>query len=480
MVAYPSQEAPVIPKETATRVLSAALRTGGDLAEIYVEDRRSLSLRLEESRLEQAVRGADRGAGVRVFFGDLVTYAYTDDLGEEDLLATAHAAAAAGSGSARSQVIDLARQPSPLQFPVLKPFETVDVAAKAEMLHGMDSTARSFDAHVSQVTASYVELRRQVSIFNSEGLHVEDDRHIVEVRAMVVAQKNGVLQRASGGFGGQMGMELFDTDDPVALGEDLAETAVKMLGARPAPAGEMTVVVNSGWGGVLFHEACGHAMEADFVSKGSSAYTGQVGQRIASPLISAVDDGTIPGRRGSLRFDDDGTPSSRTVLIEDGILQEYMWDLVEARRMKRGSTGNGRRQSFRHMPMPRMTNTYIAAGPHDPEEILRSVERGLYVRRLGGGQADIAKGDFVFSVTEGYLIEDGRMTAPVRGATLMGNGPKVLSEIDMVGTDFALDPGRGMCGKGQGARVSVGQPTVRIPRLTVGGTDKEISGMMGI
>jgi TldD protein len=221
-------------------------------------------------------------------------------------------------------------------------------------------------------------------------------------------------------------------------------------------------------------------MEADFVSKGSSAYTGLVGQQIASPLITAVDDGTIPGRRGSLRFDDDGTPSSRTVLIEDGILCEYMWDLVEARRMKRESTGNGRRQSFRHMPMPRMTNTYIAAGPYDPEEILRSVKRGLYVKRLGGGQADIAKGDFVFGVTEGYLIEDGVLTAPVRGATLMGNGPQVLSEIDMVGTDFALDPGMGTCGKGQSARVSVGQPTIRIPCLTVGGTDEEISGAVGI
>jgi TldD protein len=470
----------VIPKEIATRALSAALQTGGDLAEIYVEDRTSLSLRLEESNLEQATRGADRGVGVRVFFGDLVTYAYTDDLGEASLVATARAAAAAGSGSARSRTIDLTHRPSPLQFPVLKPFDSVEVAAKAKMLHRLDSTARGFDAHVSQVAASYVELRRQVWLYNSEGLHVEDDRHIVEVRAMVVAQKDGILQRASQGFGGQMGMELFDANDPGVLGHDLAKTAVKMLDAHPAPAGEMPVVVTNGWGGVLFHEACGHAMEADFVSKGSSAYTGQVGQRVASPLVTAVDDGTIAGRRGSVRFDDDGTPSSRTVLIEGGILQEYMWDLVEARRMRRESTGNGRRQSFRHMPMPRMTNTYIAAGPHDPEEILRSVDRGLYVCRLGGGQADIAKGDFVFSVTEGYLIEDGRVTAPVRGATLMGNGPKILSEIDMVGTDFALDPGQGMCGKGQGARVSVGQPTVRIPCLTVGGTDKGISGAMSM
>jgi TldD protein len=470
----------MIPKETANRVLSAALRTSGDLAEIYLEDRTSLSLRLEESKLEQAVRGADRGAGVRVLFGNLAAYAYTDDLREESLLETARAAAAAASGSGRAQVIDLTQRGSPLEFPVRKPFESLSVADKAQMLHRMDRAARGYDPHVSQVIAGYGELRRRVWLFNSDGLHVEDDRNIVEIRAMVLAQKNGVIQRASQGFGGQMGLELFDTNDPVALSNELAEAAVRMLDARPAPAGEMTVVMNSGWGGVLFHEACGHAMEADFVSKGSSAYTGMLGQQVASPLITAVDDGTIPGRRGSLRFDDDGTSSSRTVLIEEGVLKEYMWDLVEARRMKRESTGNGRRQSFRHMPIPRMTNTYIAAGPHDPQEIIRSVKKGLYVKRLGGGQADIAKGDFVFSVTEGYLVEDGKLTAPVRGASLMGNGPEVLSEIDMVGTDFALDPGMGMCGKGQGARVSVGQPTVRIPRLTVGGTDEEVAGVMGI
>ncbi len=469
----------MIPKETATKVLSAALCTGGDLAEIYVEDRTSLSLQLEESKLEGAVRGADRGAGVRVLFGNLAAYAYTDDLSKESLLKVAHAAAAAARGSGKSQVIDLTRRQSLLEFPVLRPFDSLSVADKAQMLHRMDEVARAYNPHVSQVIAGYGELRRRVWIFNSEGLYIQDDRYMVEVRVMVLAQKNGVIQRASQGFGGQMGMELFDANNPEAISRELAEAAVKMLDARPAPAGEMTVVINNGWGGVLFHEACGHAMEADCVSKGSSAYTGMVGQRVASPLITAVDDGTIPGRRGSLRFDDDGTPSSRTVLIEKGVLKEYMWDLVEARRMNRESTANGRRQSFRHVPIPRMTNTYIAAGPHDPEEIIRSVQKGLYVKRLGGGQADVAKGDFVFSVTEGYLIEDGKLTAPVRGATLMGNGPKVLSEIDMVGTDFALDPGRGRCGKGQWVRVSVGQPTVRIPRLTVGGTSEDISGAMG-
>ena len=470
----------MIPKETATKILAAALHTGGDLAEIYVEDRTLLNLRLEESKLEEAVRGADRGAGVRVLFGNLAAYAYTDDLSQKSLLQAARAAAAAASGSSKAQVIDLTHRPSPLEFPVAKPFESLSVTDKAQMLHLIDRTARGFDPHVSQVFATYGEMRRRVWIYNSEGLHVQDDRNMLEVKVMVLAQKNGIIQRARQGFGGQMGLELLDANDPVALSRELAGTAVQMLDAHPAPAGEMTVVINNGWGGVLFHEACGHAMEADFVSKGSSAYAGMLGQRVASPLITAVDDGTIPGRRGSLRFDDDGTPSSRTVLIEDGILREYMWDLVEARRMNRQSTGNGRRQSFRHMPLPRMTNTYIAAGPHDPQEIIRSVKKGLYVKRLGGGQANIAKGDFVFRVTEGYLIENGKLTTPVRGATITGNGPQVLSEIDRVGTDFALDPGIGMCGKGQSARVNVGQPTIRIPRLTVGGTDQEVSGTQGM
>jgi TldD protein len=294
----------------------------------------------------------------------------------------------------------------------------------------------------------------------------------------VTAQKGDVRQTMVGAIGGQMGLELLDRD-PVAAIEDAAASAVLMLDSRPAPAGEMTVVINNGWGGVLFHEACGHCMEADFITQGLSAYAGLVGERVGPDFLTAVDDGTIPGRRGSIRFDDEGTPSQRTVLIEDGILKEYMWDLTEARRMGRDSTGNGRRQSFRHMPMPRMTNTFIAAGPHDPEEIIRSVKKGLYAKKLGGGQVEIGRGDYVFAVVEGWLIEDGKLTAPVRGATLVGNGPDTLRQIDMIGTDEALDAGRGMCGKGQSARVSVGQPTVRVPKLTVGGTDREMTGMMG-
>ncbi|MBN1562479.1 MAG: TldD/PmbA family protein [Anaerolineae bacterium] len=461
----------MIPLELVTKTLAAALRSGGDLAEVYVEDRTSLNLTMEDSKIETALRGEDRGAGIRVFFGDLVTYAFTDDLSEASLIAAAHAAAAAAQGSSYVQVIDLTQRQSPLEFPIVKSFDSMTIADKTALLCRADEIARAYDPRVRQVLGGYQEVNRKVWIFNSEGLHVEDDRNIVELRASVVAQKDDVLQRSTIAFGGQKGLEILDEHEWDTEVRDTATTAVKMLDAKPCPAGEMTVVMPNGWGGVLFHEACGHQLEADFITKGASAYAGRIGEQVASPLISAVDDGTIPGRRGSLRFDDDGTPSQRTQLIEKGILKEYMWDLTEARRAGRAtSTGNGRRESFRHMPMPRMTNTYIDAGESDPDEIIAATKSGIYIKMMAGGQAELAKGDFVFSATEAYLIENGELTTPLRGATVMGNGPKVLTEIDMVGNDLALDPGIGTCGKGQAARVSVGQPTIRIPRVMVGGT----------
>jgi TldD protein len=465
----------MISQDLASKVIAAALAKGSDLAEVYIESRETLSLQLDDERVENANSGNDIGGGVRVFSGETAAYAYTDDLSEGALLDAAQAAASAVKGASQSQVIDLEQQKSSHTFPIEKPFETVSVASKSDLLRKMDSAARGFSREITQVEIFYGEIRRRVWIYNSEGVWAEDDRNILEFMVRITAQRNGNLQVLRSGIGGRVGLELIDQDDPVKLSEEVAQSAVQMLDSRPAPAGEMTVVITNGWGGVLFHEACGHAMEADFVSKGTSAYTGLKGEQIASPLISAIDDGTLPGRRGSMLFDDEGTPASRTVLIQDGILKEYMWDLAEARRVGHHSTGNGRRQSFRHIPMPRMTNTYIDAGPHDPEEIVRSVDKGLYVKRLGGGQADIARGDFVFSVTEGYLIENGEITAPVRGATLVGNGPHVLKQIDMVGSDLELDRGMGMCGKFQSARVGVGQPTIRVPKLTVGGTDRQSS-----
>ena len=463
----------MLPIETIQKVLSAALQNGGDLAEVYLENTETLNLTLDDGRLEKATQGDDIGGGVRVFYGDTAAYAYTDDLSEGALYNAARAAAAAARGSAEPRLtVDLSEAQSGLNFPIERPFTAMPTADKAAILRRMDQAARAYSPAIIQVQAGYAQTRRRMWVYNSDGVWAEDDRQILEVRAVVTAQRDGVRQTMSAGFGGQVGLELFDQHDSVAQIEDAAQSAVLMLEAKPAPAGEMAVVINNGWGGVLFHEACGHCMEADFITKGASAYTDLVGQKVGPDFLTAIDDGTIPNRRGSFRFDDEGTPSQRTVLIENGILKEYMWDMTEARRMGRGSTGNGRRQTFRHMPMPRMTNTFIDAGPHDPEEIIRSVKKGLYAKKLGGGQVEIGRGDYVFTVTEGYLIEDGKLTAPVRGATLVGNGPESLKMIDMIGSDMALDLGRGVCGKGQRARVSVGQPTVRIPKLTVGGTEQ--------
>ena len=461
----------MISQELASKVLAAAMRTGADLAEIYVEDTTQMTLSMQESKLERAIRGADRGAGVRVFFGNRVTYAYTDDLSEESLLNAANTAAAAGNGSSGVQMIDLTTKDSPLQYPIEKPFDTMSIAEKADLLRRVDEKARAYSSRVRQVMPLFREKHRRMWLYNTEGVMVDDDRSYAEFMVNVTAEKDGVLQSSMEAFGGRTGLELFDNNDAIAAADKAAATAVKMLDARPCPAGEMTVVICNGWGGVLFHEACGHQMEADFITKGTSAYTGRVGEQVANPIITAIDDGTIPGRRGSLRFDDDGVEARRNVLIDKGVLVDYMWDKVEARREGRESTGNGRRESFRHMPMPRMTNTYIDAGPHDPQEIIESVKKGIYIQSMAGGQADIARGDYVFNATEAYLIEDGKLTAPVRSATVAGNGPKTLESIDMVGTDLALDAGFGMCGKGQAARVSVGQPTVRIPVANVGGTD---------
>ena len=462
----------MLPIESIRRVLDTSLKNGGDLAEVYLENTERLSLKLDEGRLEQATQGNDIGGGVRVFYGNTAAYAYTDDLSEGSLLEAAEAASAAARGTNQMRVsLDLTKQESPITSQVKRPFEQMSTQEKADILREMDQVTRQHSQHIVSVQCGYTETRRQVWIYNSDGVWAEDERAFLEFQGQVTAQKGDVRQSSATGIGGQTGLEFLNDRDPVQMMPDAADTALLMLDARPAPAGEMPVVITNGWGGVLFHEACGHCMEADFVTKGASAYAGLVGEKVGPEFLTAIDDGTIPGRRGTMRFDDEGMPTNRTVMIENGILKEYMWDLTEARRAGRASTGNGRRQSFRHMPMPRMTNTFIDAGPHDPQEIIRSVKKGLYAKKLGGGQVEIGRGDYVFTITEGWLIEDGKLTAPVRGATLVGNGPQTLRQIDMIGTDMSLDPGRGMCGKGQWARVSVGQPTVRVPKLTVGGTE---------
>jgi TldD protein len=460
----------MISRDIVRKVMSECLKNGGDLAEIYMEDRRSISLGLEDSKVEEAVKGTDRGAGIRIFYGNVAAYAYTDDVSQESLLGAAREAASAARGSSKARVLEFTRSRSSLDFPLEKGFGTMSETSKAQLLHDIDQMARGYDSRINQVRASYREQCRRVWIYNSEGHCAEDERNMIQVIIVAMAQKDTLVQRAVTAIGGQLGLELLDRQDPLTEAREAAESAIKMLDARSAPAGQTMVVMNRGWGGVLFHEACGHALEADFVNQGASIFTGRLGEQVASPLITLIDDSTLPTRRGSFRFDDDGTRSQETILIEKGVLTEYMWDLTQARRGGHHSTGNGRRQSFRYLPMPRMTNTFIASGESHPEEIIQSVKKGLYVKMLGGGQADVAKGDFVFSVDEGYLIEDGRLTAPVRGATLIGNGPEILKQIDMVGHDLELDKGLGVCGKGQRIPVSVGQPTLRIPRITVGGT----------
>ncbi|MEM7800671.1 MAG: TldD/PmbA family protein [Chloroflexota bacterium] len=462
----------MLPAETVQQLLGIALKNGGDLAEIYVENNQTLTLGLDDSRLEQAISGNDRGVGIRVFYGNSAAYAYTDDLSEKALAeAAAIAAAAAKGGSERRTAIDLTRRVSALDYPIEKPFDQLSIAEKGNFLRRIDAAGRRTDSRIVQVQTSYKETDRQVAIYNSDGVWAEDQRQIVEMRIQVTAKDGDVLQPNQTGFGGQKGLELFDQFEVEQVAREAAEGAIKMLDARPLSAGEMPVVISNGWGGVLFHEACGHCLEADFVMQGASPYANLIGERVGSDILNAIDDGTIPGRRGSLRFDDEGTPAARNVLIENGILKGYMWDLAEARRAGVAPSGNGRRESFRHLPLPRMTNTFIDAGPHEPEEIIRSVKKGLYAKNFGGGQVQLGRGDYVFSVTEGYLIENGKLTAPVKGITLLGNGPETLKLIDMIANDVSLDPGMGMCGKGQSARVSVGQPTLRVPKLTVGGTE---------
>lgn len=462
----------MLPIETVQRLLTIAKENGGDLAEVYLEEKRSLSLGLDDSRLENAISGNDRGIGIRVFYGNTAAYAYTDDLSETAIEEAARVAAAAAKGSSDPRVaIDLTKTESQLDYSIEKPAHTISIPEKGDLLRSIDRVGRQYDSRIVQVQASYRQLDRLVWIYNSEGVWVEDDRHMVEIRMQMTAQDGSTLQPNTSGFGGQVGLELFDQVNIETIAHETAEGAIRLLDARPIPAGEMPVVITNGWGGVLFHEACGHCLEADFVNQGGSPYAGQIGERVGPDFMTAIDDGTIPGRRGSIRFDDEGTPAARNVLIENGVLKGYLWDMAEARRMGVESSGNGRRESFRHMPLPRMTNTFIDAGPHDPEEIIRSVKKGIFAKNFGGGQVQLGRGDYVFSVTEGYLIEDGKLTAPLKGITLLGNGPDTLKSIDMIGNDLALDPGMGMCGKGQSARVSVGQPTVRVPKLTVGGTE---------
>jgi TldD protein len=453
------------------QVLGEALATGGDFAEVYVEDSRASSIVLEDDRLERLSFGRDRGAGVRVVVGEVTGYAYTDDLTRLSLLDTARIARAVARAASRSEAVRLARRSAASTLVVHQPPGEAPEERKVDLVLRANTAAREAGAEVRQVTIRYGESAQRVQIANSEGLLVEDERLELQLVVAVTAQRNELLQVGRRARGGQLGLELFEAHPPEAIAREAARAALEMLDARPTPAGRMPVVITNGWGGVLFHEAVGHGLEADHVVRDSSVYKDKVGQSVAQPFVTLIDDATIPGHRGSYRFDDEGCPSRRTVLVEDGVLRGYLSDRASARRLGVSSTGNGRRQSFQHLPVPRMSNLFIENGTTSPDQIIADTSDGLFVVSLGGGQVDPARGEFVFSVTEGYRIEGGRLADPVRGATIAGNSFDVLAGIDLVGNDFALDPGLGNCGKlGQSVPVGVGQPTLRVGQMLVGGT----------
>lgn len=455
-----------------SRLLGGLMGGSIDTADLYFQSSRHESWALEDGIVKDGSFNVARGVGVRAMAGEKTGFAYSEDI---VLPALEQAAAAARSiarhGDEASLRIVPGRAVAPL-YPDTDPLASMSEAEKIELLHRVDAEARRLDPRISQVMVSLSGVYEVVMVAASDGTLAADIRPLVRLNVSVIAQQNGRRERGASGGGGRGDYRMFLTGDR-ALGyaREAVRQALVNLEAVDAPAGLMPVVLGPGWPGVLLHEAVGHGLEGDFNRKGTSAFSGRIGQPVASPLVTVVDDGTLPGRRGSLTVDDEGVATEKTVLIENGILRGYMQDKRNARLMGSRSTGNGRRESYAHLPMPRMTNTYMLAGAHEPEEIIRSVKRGIYAPNFGGGQVDITSGKFVFSTSEAYLIEDGRITAPVKGATLIGNGPEVMTRVSMVGNDMKLDEGVGVCGKdGQSVPVGVGQPTLLIDEITVGGT----------
>ena len=448
-------------------ILASARANGGEFADLFAEQREFTSLSLEDGKLEKVSAGSDAGAGIRVISTGRTSHAVTTGLDSKSLREAAASAAAASSAPARP-VAALSPYISPLAFQCLRPPHDVEVSEKIALLRAADRIARSVSSSVLQVSAGYRDVVQHVVVANSSGVFAEDERIYTTCTIHVVASGNGIVQTAYESVGGNAGFEILSLELVEQLAEKTARRAVRMLSAPQAPSGRMPVVISSLSGGTMIHEAIGHGLEADLSGQGLSVFAGKLGKQVASPLVTVVDDATLPSRRGSFRIDDEGTPSQRTVLVENGMLVSYMYDRLTAMKEQRESTGNGRRESFRHRPIPRMTNTFIAPGASDPDGILQSVEHGLYVEKIGGGQVNTVTGDFVFDVQEACLIEKGQRGEPVRGATLSGNGPRVLKEIDMVGNDLGFSIGT--CGKdAQGVPVSDAMPTVRIPELVVGG-----------
>ena len=459
----------LIDPDVLERVLSTALQAGGDMAEVFAEDAVTSGAVLDDRRIEELSSGRSRGAGIRVVEGETTGFAHTADLSESGLLAAARAAAAvAREGAPGTRTVALGPLADHDRGGRTLPGD-VDKARKLELLTRAEDAARTAGDSITQVQVGIGDSRRRVLIANSEGLFATDDQIRNRFTVQCVANGDTGMQTGYESLARTEGFEIFERHAVEDLARTAATRALTKLSARPAPSGEVPIVLAGGSGGILFHEACGHGLEADHVVKDASVYRGQVGELVASPLVTLVDDGTVLGEWGNFAVDDEGHPPGRNVLIENGVLTDYMWDWLRARKEGRKSSGNGRRQSYQYLPMVRMTNTYLLAGKEDADEIVAQTPTGVYVKKLGGGQVNTATGDFVFGTTEAYLIENGRITEPLRDANLIGNGPEVLRRIDAVATDFDMTPGT--CGKdGQAVPVGCGQATLRITGITLGGT----------
>ncbi|MES9879879.1 MAG: metalloprotease TldD [Sedimenticola sp.] len=443
-----------------------------DAADLYFQASRLESWVLDEGIIREGNYNIEQGVGVRAISGEKTGFAYTDEIHLPSLLEAARTARAiARSGGQQRIRIQNSQTQSPL-YPPINPLETLSEQEKVDLLKQLDVEARKQDPRVKQVTVSLVAAHDVVMVASSDGTLSGDVRPMVRCNVHVIVEDNGRREQGSSGGGARQGFQFFiDQERALGYAREAVRQALVNLDAEAAPAGAMTVVLGSGWPGILLHEAIGHGLEGDFNRKGTSAFSGRIGEQVAASGCTVVDDATLANRRGSLTIDDEGTPAQNTVLIENGILRGYMQDKHNAHLMGVASTGNGRRESYAHLPLPRMTNTYMLPGEYPPEEIIASVEKGLYAANFGGGQVDITSGKFVFSANEAYLIENGRITQPVKGATLIGNGPDVLTRVSMIGNDLELDSGVGTCGKeGQSVPVGVGQPTLKIDELTVGGT----------
>jgi TldD protein len=455
-----------------SRTLGSILRGGVDYADLYFQVSRQESWALEDGIIREGSFSLDQGVGVRAVSGEKTGLAYSDELMLQALEHAAGAARAIARHGESKQVSAWHRSTAAPLYPVDDPTTSLSDEEKTALIARIDAETRGLDPRVEQVIISMTSCRDLVLVAGSDGTLAADVRPLVRFNVSVILEQNGRREQGYSGGGSRSDLNYFlDGDLPMEYAREAVRQAAVALEAVPAPAGTMPVVLGPGWPGILLHEAVGHGLEGDFNRKGTSAFSGKIGQRVAAPNCTIVDDGTLPNRRGSLAIDDEGTPGQYNVLVENGVLRAYMQDKLNARLMGVAPTGNGRRESYAHMPMPRMTNTYMLAGPHEHDEIIASVKRGLFAPNFGGGQVDITSGKFVFSASEAYLIENGKITAPVKGAMLIGDGPDALTKISMVGNDLQLDGGVGTCGKeGQSVPVGVGQPTLKIDELTVGGT----------